>query len=97
MVVGVALVQIVAHAGVEDEVHALVQQVFDVAVSQLRRIAHRIRWDRMLSQVVHLTGALVGENCLKAQLIEQSVPEGHLLVEAQSQRQAYLSSRLRGL
>ena len=41
-VVGIALVDVVTHAGVEDEVHAFFQQALNVSVCQLRRIADRI-------------------------------------------------------
>ena len=42
VIVRIALVDVIAHAGVEDEVHALFQQALDMTVCQLRRIAHRI-------------------------------------------------------
>ena len=97
VVIRVALVDVVAHAGVEDEVDALVEEVLDVSVGELRGVAHRIGGYRMLSEVVHLARALAAEHDLEAELGEERVPEGHLLVEAESERQSDLCYRADGL
>ena len=62
-----ALVQIVGHARIEDRVHALFQQVFDVAVHQLGRIAHGIRRDGVLALHIHIAGGHIGKDGFKAE------------------------------
>ena len=88
MVVGVALIQIVRHARIENEIHVLFQQAFNVSVCQLCRIANRIRRNGALSLVVSLSGALFGEFHSKAQIREEGIPQWQLVVIVQCHRQA---------
>ena len=83
VVVAFALVYIVAHAGVEYEIHALVEEILDMSVSELCGIADRIRRNGVLSEIVHITGALIGNNRPESQCGKEHMPEGQLLVEAQ--------------
>ena len=76
VVVAAALVDVVAHAGVEDEVHALVEQVLDMSVGELCRVAYRIRGDSVLTEIVHITGALVGNDRLKPSSVKSVCQKG---------------------
>ena len=42
MIIAFSLVNIIAHAGIENEVNTLVEQTFNMSVSQFGRIADRI-------------------------------------------------------
>ena len=89
-----AFVQIVGHAGIEDRVHALVEQVLDVAVHELCRIAHGIRRDGMLALHVHIAGGHVREHGLKAERAQEGGPERGQLVEVQAKGQAERCNRV---
>ena len=54
VIIAFALINIIAHAGIENEVNALVKKIFNMPVSQLCRIAYRIGRNCMLSQIVHI-------------------------------------------
>ena len=84
MVVPQVLIQVVAHAGVEDGVGLLVQQGLDVAVHQLGRVAYGIRGDGVLAPEVELAVAFRGVEHPKAQLGEEGVPEGVQLEHVQA-------------
>ena len=84
VVVPQVLVQVVAHAGVEDGVRLLVQQGLYVAVHQLGRVAHRVRGDGVLAPEVELAVALRRVEHPKAQLGEEGVPEGIQLEHIQA-------------
>ena len=64
------------HHGHEDAVHALVDEVPDVAVGELCGEAHRIGGDKGQALFKHLPAALVGELHVKAQGAEIGGPEG---------------------
>ena len=89
VIVGIALVDVVAHAGVEDEVHALFQQALNVTVRQLCRIADRVGRNGALSFIIRIPCALLGELHGKSQLCKERVPQGHLVVVVQRQRQSH--------
>ena len=59
VIVRVALIQVVAHTGIEDEIHLLIQQTLNVSVHQLCRVANRIRWNGALSLLVGFPGAFL--------------------------------------
>ena len=88
MVVAQVLVEVVAHAGVEDGVNARVHQRLHVAVHQLGGIAGGVRRDGRLPQVVELLGGLGRELDAEAQGGKEGVPEGQQLVEVQPHGQA---------
>ena len=88
IVVGRAFfIEVVGHARIEDRVHALFEQVLDVAVHQLCRIANRIGRDGMLSLHVHIAGGNVAEDGLEAELTQECRPERQQLEVIQSERQ----------
>ena len=88
VVVAQVLVQVVAHAGVEDRVHALLTQPVNVAVAQLGREAGRVAGDRRLTALVQLAVGEGADDDLKAEAAEQRVPERQQLVHIQAQRDA---------
>ena len=75
VIVAVALVYIVAHAGIENEVYALIEQILDMSVSKLCRIAYGIRGNGVLSEIVHIARAFVRDNGAESERGEQGVPE----------------------
>ena len=93
VVIAVSLVDIVAHTRIENEINALIEKVFNMAVSKLGRIAHGIRGYRMLSKIVHITGAFIAYNRFKAKLRKESVPERKLLVKAERKGQTHSAYR----
>ena len=96
MVVAQVLVQVVAHAGVEDRVHALLAQPVNVAVAQLGREAGRVAGDRRLTALVQLAVGEGADDDLKAEAAEQRVPERQKLVHIQAERDADLAAAVRG-
>ena len=70
-------------AGIENAVYALFQQVFDVAVDELGRIAGRIGGDRVHGLFKQFLGGWVGQDDGVAQLGEESKPEGIVFVHVQ--------------
>ena len=96
MVVAQVLVQVVAHAGVEDRVHALPTQPVNVAVAQLGREAGRVAGDRRLTALVQLAVGEGADDDLKAEAAEQRVPERQKLVHIQAERDADLAAAVRG-
>ena len=88
MVVALFFVEVVAHARVEDSVHTLVQQVFDVAVHQLRRVAGGVGRHRILPLGVQLPRRDVRNDKIKVEAVEKRHPEEQIFVHVQSQRQA---------
>ena len=70
-----ALVEIVGHAGVEDRVHALLKQIFDVTVHELGRVADRIRRNGMLPLHIHIAGGDIGNHRLEAERAQELCPE----------------------
>ncbi len=93
-VVALALVDIIAHAGVENGVDIrLGGQGVDVPVHQLGGVAHRVAGNGALPGKVELAGAARAGHHLKAQGGEQAVPEGQGLEEIQAHGQAQLAAR----
>ena len=88
MVVTQVLVQVIAHAGVEDRIHALLTQPADVAVGQLGREAGRVAGYGRLAALVQLAVGEGADDDLKAQFGEQCVPERQQLVHIQAERDA---------
>ena len=75
VVVGrVVLVQIIAFAGEEDEVHSPIQQTFDVAVGELGRVADGIAGDGVLALKVQLPRRLFAEHHREPAGLEKSRP-----------------------
>ena len=88
VIVAVAFVKVIAHTRIEYEVNALVEEVLDMTVSELCRIANRIRRDSVLSEVVHITGAFIGDDRSESESCEQHMPERELLIESKSERKS---------
>ena len=80
---GVVLLALPANAGHPDEVGVLGEEVHDVAVAQLGRIAHRLGGHGLNARLVGLLGGLVTQHHGEAQLGEEGVPEGIVLVHVE--------------
>ena len=92
VVVASAFVQIIAHTRIEYEVNALIEKIFDMSVSELCRIAYRIRRDSVLTEIIHITGAFIGNDCSEAKRSKQHMPERKLFIEAESERESHNSA-----
>ena len=96
MVVPQMLIKVVAHAGVEDGVHALLAQPVDVAVAQLGGEAGRVARDRCLTALVQAAAREGADHDLEPEAGEQRVPERQQLIHVQAQRQADARARCGG-
>ena len=85
---GVVLLALPTNTRHPNEVWVLGQQVHDVAVGKLCRIAGGLRWHGLNTHVVRLCGGLVGQNDREAQLSKECVPERIVLVHVQRARNA---------
>ena len=89
MVGRIVLVQIITFAGEEDEIHARVEQAFDMPVRKFRGIADGIARNGVLPPEVQLTGRFFAEDDFKAARFEKSRPKGKLFVKAERQRKPH--------
>ena len=80
---GVILLSLPADAGHPDEVGVLAEQVHDVAVAELGRVAHGLGRHGLDARLVGLLGGLVREDDREAKLGEEGVPEGVVLVHVE--------------
>ena len=87
---GIVLVEIVALAGIEDEIDAHVEQAFDMPVHELGGIARRVARDGVLAPEVELARASVGEHDFKAARLEKARPERELFIHDELQREPHL-------
>ena len=85
----VVLLALPADAGHPDEVRVLGQQVHDVAVGELGRVAHALGGHGLDAGVVRGRGGLVGQHDREAQLGEERVPERVVLVHVERARDAH--------
>ena len=85
---GVVLLALPTNTGHPNKVWVLSQQVHDVAVGKLCRIAGGLGRHGFDAHVVRLCGGLVGQNDREAQLSEKRVPERIVLVHVQRTRNA---------
>ena len=93
MVIAFAVVDIVAFAGIEDEVSTLFEQADNMSVRKLRRVAYRIGRDSVLTLIVGLSCAFLGDNDLKAKLCEKLCPERELFIKSECERDSDLCLR----
>ena len=93
---GVVLLALPADAGHPDKVRVLGKEIHDVAVAQLCRIARGLGGHGLDAGVVGLRGRLVRDHHREAQLGEERVPEGVVLVHVERARDAHRATR-RGL
>ena len=91
VVVGSLLVLLAlpADAGHPDEVRVLSDEVHDVAVAELGRVADGLGGHGLDAGLVGLAVGLVGENDAEAQLGEERVPERIVLVHVEGARNAH--------
>ena len=91
VVVGSLLVLLAlpADAGHPDEVRVLGDEVHDVAVAKLGRVADGLGGHGLDAGLVGLAVGLVGENDAEAQLGEERVPERVVLVHVEGARNAH--------
>ncbi len=75
-------------AGEPDEIGMLVQQVHDVAVAELGRIAHALGRHRLDARLVGLLRRRIAQHHAPAQLREEREPERVVLVHVQRTRDA---------
>ena len=87
------LLALPAHARHPDEVRVLLEQVHDVSVGELGRIAHALGRHGLDAGLVGLLGGLVGEHHREAQVGEEGVPEGIVLVHVERARDAHRTAR----
>ena len=85
---GVVLLALPTNAWHPNEIWVLGQQVHDVAVRKLCRIASGLGRHGLDAHVVRLCGGLVGQNDREAQLSKECVPERIVLVHVQRTRNA---------
>ena len=88
VVVAQVFVQVVAHAGVEHRVHALLGQPMDVTVAELGREAGGIAGDGGLSGLVELAAGEGADHHLEAQFRKQGMPEGQQFIHIQAEGNA---------
>ena len=86
---GVVLLALPTNTRHPNKVWVLGQQVHDVAVGKLCRIAGGLGRHGLDTCVVRLCGGLVGQNDREAQLSEERVPERIVLVHVQRARNAH--------
>ena len=79
-------------ARIENAVHALLDEIHDVAVAELGRIAHRLRRNGGHAAGVHFFGGRRREHHAEAQLREQGEPEGIILIHVQHTGNAYAAA-----
>ena len=89
---GVILLALPTNAWHPNEVWVLGQQIHDVAVGKLCRIAGGLGRHGLDAHVVRLCGGLVGQNDREAQLSEKRVPERIVLVHVQRARNAHCAA-----
>ena len=87
MVVRTALVDIIAHAGVENEVNTLFKQTFNVTVRQFCGIAYSVGRYGLLTLIVSRPCGLFREYHFKSQIGEKLCKERHKVVIRKAQRQ----------
>ena len=87
------LLALPAHAGHPDEVDVAVDEVHDMAVGELGRVAHRLARHGLDARLVGRLGRGAGEHHGEAQLGEHLVPEGIVLVHAKGTRDAHGAAR----
>ena len=80
-------------AGEPDEVRVLVEQVHDVAVRELRWVAHALRRHGLDAGLVGLLRGRVGQHHAPAQLREERKPERVVLVHVERARDAHAAAR----
>ena len=90
---GVVLLALPTNTRHPNEVWVLGQQIHDVAVGKLCRIARGLGRHGLNAHVVRLCGGLVGQNDREAQLSEERVPERIVLVHVQRARNANGAAR----
>ena len=93
VVVGVVdQVLLVAHARVENRLHALAEQPLDVAVHQLGRVADVLGGDRLDARFEQFMAGTPGDHDLEAQRGEQREPERIVLIHVEHARDADLAA-----
>ena len=86
---GVVLLALPTNTRHPNKIWILGQQVHDVAVRKLCRIAGGLGRHGLNTHVVRLCGSLIGQNDREAQLSEKRVPERIVLVHVQRARNAH--------
>ena len=89
VVCALVLLTLPADAGHPDEVDVLVEQIHDVTVRQLGRIAGVFRGHGLDASLVGLLGGLVRQHHAIAKMREEAVPERIVLVHVERTRNAH--------
>lgn len=93
MIDGIVLVEIVTLAGVEDEIHALVEKGLDVSVHEFGGIAGGVRSDGVLSSEIQLARAAVGKDDAESAGLEKLRPQRELFEHDQLHGQSHRPAR----
>ena len=89
----VVLLALPLAAGEPDEVRVLVEQVHDVAVRELRRVAHALRRHGFDARLVGLLRGRVGKHHAPSELREEGEPERVVLVHVERTGNAHRAAR----
>ena len=92
VVVAQLLVQVIAHAGVEDGFDALADEPIDMAVHQFGRETDGVRRNGRLPGDIQLAAGKWGNGHIKPEIGKQRVPEGQKLIQIQAEGQADCSA-----
>ena len=93
MVIRIAFVEVVAFAGEEDKIDALVEQAFDVPVREFCGVADGIARDGVLPFEIELPRRLFAQYDVEAAFLEEPRPQRELFVEPERERQSDLAAR----
>ena len=100
MVVGGVFVDVPGQTGIEDGVRTHGDELFDVTVHDLCRVARRIGRDRELSEFVRAAGGVAGNDRREAEIFKNSVPQREQFEHSERHREAdhaAFSDRFRNL
>ena len=84
-----AFIALIRDTGVEDELHALLDEPGYMSVHQLGRIALGFTGNGFDSQLIELPGGLGGQHYMVAQLFKEHSPEGEVLIHVKHPRNAH--------
>ena len=87
------LLALPAHTGHPDEIGILVQQVHDVTMAELGRVAHALGRHGLDARFVGLLVGLVGQHDREAKLGKETMPERVVLVHIECARDAHGTAR----
>ena len=93
VIVAELFVDVVTHAGIEDRLRALCDQVIHMSVDQFGREAHGIRGNGGLAGEIQIARGEGRHDNVKAERREEGMPEGQKLIHIQAHRKPDLPAR----